>query len=86
MKTIRVEVTRIIDVTVDETKFDETFMDEFRQSFFPFYEVDEHAMHIAQMYARGVIENGDFIEGYGPANDMGISMKNVEGWEEVVPS
>lgn len=86
MKTIRVEVTQIIDVTVDETKFDETFMDEFRQSFFPYDTLDEHAEHLAQLYARGVIENGDFIEGYGPANDMGITMKNIEGWQEVVPS
>jgi hypothetical protein len=76
MKTFRVNVTQTIDITVDETKFDDAFMEGFRSSFFPFFELKDHAEHIAQLQARGIIEadshGGDFIEGYGHSKEMGI--------------
>ena len=76
MKTFRISVAQTIDVTLDESKFDDAFMSEFRRGFFPFHDLQEHAEHIAQLHARGVIEadsvSGDFIEGYGPSKDMGI--------------
>lgn len=76
MKTFRISVVQTIDVTLDETKFDDAFMSDFRESFFPFHDLQEHAEHIAQLQARGIVEadsiSGDFIEGYGPSKDMGI--------------
>jgi len=65
-------VTQSIKVTVDESKFDDTFMEEFRESFYPFTTINEHIEHLGQLYARGMAGNTSFIEGYGPAKDMGI--------------
>jgi hypothetical protein len=69
-----VEVTQVISVEIDESKFDETFLKEFREFFYPFHEVEDHYHHLAQLYARGIVgsRKNDFIEGYGPAPEMGI--------------
>lgn len=68
-------------VEIDETKFDETFMQEFRDSFYQFDTLEEHIEHITQLQARGLIDLIDkpdtFIEGYGPAQDMGIAMSRI---------
>jgi len=83
MKKFKVVVTQFIEVTLDETKFDEQFVEDFKASFFDFQTLEEHAMHLAQLRARGV--NGEFIEGYGPVKDMGIKFKNIGQNEEIVP-
>lgn len=76
------EVTQTITIELDERAFTEEFMAEFRKSFFSFYEIEEHAEHIAQLQARGVIDlegwgsGSTFIEGYGPAEDFGIKAKS----------
>jgi hypothetical protein len=71
-----IEVTQTIEVELDETKFDEAFMEEFRESFYQFDTIEEHAEHLAQLHARGIVEldsfSGEFIEGHGPSKDMGI--------------
>lgn len=70
-----VGVQQLVQVTVDEAKFTPKFMAEFRDSFYDFHTVDEHIVHLGQLYARGrAFEPGyaDFIEGYGPAANMGI--------------
>lgn len=75
MKTFTVEVTQTVIVTLDETKFDDAFMADFQASFFSFDSLEEHAEHLAQLHARGIvdIEDGDeFVEGYGPAASMGL--------------
>lgn len=64
-----------IEVRLDETKFDEAFLSEFRESFYPFFDVERHVEHIAQLEARGLLD--DFTEGYGPIKDMGISARTV---------
>lgn len=82
MKTLIFEVTQTVEVTVDEAKFTPEFMAEFRAHFFDFDTVADHAGHIAQLQARGVIEldisRDEFIEGYGPASGMGIAAKVTE--------
>ena len=67
-----VAVTQIIKVTIDESKFDEAFMKEFRESFYDFTTLNHHIEHLGQLHARGMAFNTGFIEGYGPAEDMGI--------------
>lgn len=84
MTTFNVAVTQVVAVTIDETKFDDVFMEEFRDSFFNFDEIEEHAEHLAQLYARGICDNGDFIEGYGPAKEMGIRFTDIERYKEIV--
>jgi hypothetical protein len=81
---LNVAVTQIVEVTLDETKFTPQFMAEFRESFFHFTTTEEHALHLAQLHARGVSDDGEFIEGYGPAKDMGIRFKVIDQTEEVV--
>lgn len=82
----KVEVRQTIEVTVDETKFDESFMEDFRRTMYPFQTLDEHIEHLAQLSARGIIFNEDsFIEGYGVAKDMGIKFCDLrEGETEIV--
>jgi hypothetical protein len=78
----RVEVTQTVEVELDPTKFDEAFMEEFRESFFPFSDLGDHAEHLAQLEARGVVDLGrystEFVEGYGPIKDMGISARVID--------
>jgi len=84
MITKKVLVTQEIEVTVDETKFSEKFMQEFRDSFYQFDDLDAHIKHLAQLEARGFVPfDNSFIEGYGWSKDMGISFKN-EGIEEEI--
>jgi hypothetical protein len=74
----RVFVSQEVEVEVDETKFDEAFMQEFRESFYNFHTLDEHIEHLAQLMGRGLATgySDDFIEGYGRAKDMGIRMND----------
>lgn len=76
MAKFTVEVRQIVEVELDEAKFDEAFMEEFLESFYPFMTLVDHAEHIAQLQARGVIDLDfiptQFVEGYGTALDMGI--------------
>ena len=70
-----VAVTQYVSVEIDETKFDNRFLEEFRESFYEF-DLDDHFKHLAQLEASGLTGCGidNFIEGYGPAKDMGIDM------------
>lgn len=77
MITKRVVVSQVIEVTVDDTKFTPEFFAEFEATMFPYDTIDRHIEHLAQLYARGVVDQGDFIEGYGPSEDMGIKFANV---------
>ena len=86
-RTFRIAVTQFVEVTMDASKFDEVFMQEFRDSFFPFHTLEEHAEHIAQLQARGVIDAQDrdeFVEGYGPSHEMGITALVYDAETEVV--
>lgn len=78
-----INVVQEVEVTLDESKFTPEFMDEFRASFFDFDTIEDHAKHIAQLYARGVVEGDDFIEGYGRPSEMGIRANALGGYEEI---
>ena len=77
-----VRVTQWVEVDMDEAKFDDAFMEEFTDNFYPYDTIEKHACHLAQLHARGIYFNGDFIEGYGPAADMGISFHIKDGDED----
>ena len=80
-----VVITQRIEVTIDEAKFDEDFLQEFRESFYPFHDVNDHIRHLAQLYARGIASGFDncFLEGYGQQKDLGIEFELLEGDEEI---
>ena len=73
-----VYVTLTIDVEVDETKFTDEFMQEFRETFYQFNGLDDHIEHRAQLHARGIYDDDSFIEGYGQASDMGIRLAHID--------
>lgn len=82
MITKQVEVTQTVEVTVDETKFTPEWMQSFRETFYKYHTVDDHLKHLGQLEARGLtyqphVDN-TFIEGYGNANEMGISARVVD--------
>lgn len=83
MLTKTVRVTQTIRVTVDEAKFTPEFMAEFRDSMYHFTTLDDHLEHLGQLHARNIADNHDFIEGYGQADDMGISFQHVGGDQEI---
>lgn len=88
MTKFTVQVSQLVEVELDETKFTEQFMSEFRESFYSYYTLEEHAEHIAQLIARGVIETGFggvFIEGYGPCAEMGIDGRVIDTEMELMP-
>jgi hypothetical protein len=78
-----VKVTFLVDVELDETKFTEEWMEEFRETFFPLFDVNDHAEHIAQLEAREVLDSS-FTEGYGPLESMGIKAEVVDMETKVV--
>lgn len=77
-RTASVTVVHTIDIEIDDSKFTEEFMEEFRRYFYPFFDLNDHYEHIGQLQARGIIDlefdPKEFIEGYGPANEMGIKV------------
>lgn len=78
-----VDVRFTVRVTTDDEKFTEDWMQSFRRVFYPSETVDEHAEHIAQLEARGILAPC-FTEGYGPLADMGIKAETVDCWTDVI--
>jgi len=81
VKTFEIEVTRRVQVTLDESKFDEKFMREFDRWFYDFgRDINRHVKHLAWLYAAGRIGGLDrFVEGYGKLSEMGISFDEING-------
>lgn len=71
-----VKVAHFIAVELDETKFTDAFLEEFRKDFYPFDGKEDHAHHIAQLHVRDLLEPA-FTEGYGPLSAMGIKAQVV---------
>ena len=84
-KTFEVDVTQTVRVELDESRFTPEWMEDFRDHFYRFDTLEEHAAHLAQMCARGMTANfGDpFIEGYGRTSEMEIKFKVVDQVEDV---
>lgn len=78
MKSLEVLVSQSVIVTVDEKKFTPEFMQEFRETFYPFNSLRDHQHHLAQLYVRGLADEYAFIEGYGQAAEMGIKFSQEE--------
>lgn len=70
IRKFRVECQFEVEIELDASKFDEAFMEEFRASFYPYFDVEDHAKHLAQLEARDMLDG--FVEGYGPIDAMGI--------------
>jgi hypothetical protein len=73
----KVEVTFLVEVEVDETKFTPEWIADWQKVFYPFNSVEDHIEHIAQMEARDIL-NPNFTEGYGPLAEMGIKASVID--------
>lgn len=67
-------VTQYVEVEVDESKFTDKWMEDFKKNFYAFNTVKDHVEHLAQLTARERF-NKEFVEGYGPAEEMGIKAR-----------
>jgi len=86
MRKFTVDVTQTVEVTLDETKFTPEFFSEFNTTITDFggddgdveWALRQHAEHLAWVHAAGredLESRSAFIEGYGPAPDMGIKAR-----------
>lgn len=80
-----VEVTRTVVVEVNESKFTEEFMENYRGYIdSSFYDLEDHIKQLGWLFGAGRINGSEkeFIEGYGPANEMGIKFKEI-GYDDI---
>lgn len=81
-----VEVRRIVRVIFDEAKFTPAFFDQFNATISDFGDdLDLHRIYLGRLFAAGVIDNGQFIEGYGPSAEMGIKLVEIEEDVDIRP-
>lgn len=78
-----VEVTQFVTVEVPDSLLTKEFMEEFRGYMYEFDTREDHLTHIAQLAARGVIHESSFIEGYGPAEEVGIKFRVDDVYTEL---
>ncbi|MBY6244189.1 hypothetical protein [Methylosinus sp. Sm6] len=71
------EVTQIVRVIVDETKFTPEFLAEFAKAITNYDSVDEHICYLARMHVRAEIEPYSRLEGYGLLHDFGIDFEII---------
>lgn len=86
MITKTIIVTKEVQVTVDETKFDAEFFRQFDESMFHVGEdLDEHMKNLAEKYVNGDAQGweDDFLEGYGPLKDMGVKFRELRTATEI---
>lgn len=76
----RVQVVMTFDIEIDESKFTPEFFAQFDAAISPFGDdLNEHFEHLAQLFARGIVNGDSFIEGYGPASELGIRFISPRG-------
>jgi hypothetical protein len=80
-----VAVTQTVEIEVSDALFTEEFMKDFRKYFYDFMTPAEHLEHLAQLFARDVIHNESFIEGYGKAKEKGIRGRVMDTETQVLP-
>ncbi len=84
MKKFIVTVIQEVEVTLDESKFTEEFMNDFSKDYHHIEDIEGHARHIAEVIAQ---DSGypNYIDGYGDLEEMGIgvSASNPETEVEV---
>lgn len=78
MITREVEVTQIVRVTIDETKFTPEVLEDFRRLIDRSYDtLEDHIRYLAWLHSCRSIDETSFIEGYGRAKDFGITFDVV---------
>ncbi len=82
-KTVIVETE--VEITYDESKFTESFMEQFNEHFHQKDTVSEHVEYIAKCYANGSIDDyKPFLEGYGDLEDFGVKLEIVGTESDII--
>ena len=86
--TVDIIIYKTVKVEIAESKFDDDFIASFKKTFYDIENIQGHIENLAQMKARGLINNyspdpdGVFIEGYGREKEMGIKLvETSEEWD-----
>lgn len=85
IKKFRVEVRQIVEVELDDSHLNDDFNKAFSECFWDVDCLEDHANHIAQMEARGLIGLDKFVEGYGDLREMNCKVKVLDVHEECEP-
>ena len=83
MKDFKVIVTSEVYVSIDETKWSDENLKSWAEVFYPFLDLKDHAKHIAQLAARGLASDDQFVEGYGVIKEAGITVQIDDQYEEI---
>jgi len=84
IKDFEVEVVFTVKVTIDDEKINGDFIEKFKEDFYQFDRLKDHAGHLAQMEARGLIGISNFVEGYGDLKEDVNCRVEVIGQAEYV--
>lgn len=86
VKKFMVKVTQTIEVILDDEKLNDEFNDAFSSCMWDVNSLEDHATHLAQLKARGVMGLSNNAEMYGDLNDMNCSVKDLDCEEEIESS
>jgi len=78
-----VTVTQVVLVELDDAKLNQEFNKAFSGVFFHVDSLEDHAKHLAQMEARGLIGFDHFVEGYGDLRKLNCRVGVCSQEEEV---
>lgn len=70
IKKFEVTVTQTVLIEIDDEKINDDFNKVFSEFMFPASCCEDHAEHLAQMEARGLIGFDKFVEGYGDIRSL----------------
>lgn len=84
IKEFVVEVTHTVLVKLDDEQINDEFNEAFSSMMWEIDGLEDHAEHLAQMEARGLIGFDKFVEGYGDLRDINCSVEIQEQSEEVM--
>lgn len=74
-KTVEVRIT--VEVEIPDNLLTEEAMANFRLDFYDFKTPEDHIKHLAQLNARGLANEYNFIEGYGEPKKLGIKFGEI---------
>ena len=83
-----VKVSYLIEVTIDETKFTDEFMEEFEKYMYP-ADLNDHITNLAALTIeldRTDLSKEYFIEGYGDPKEMGITTQILDEDSHIIDS
>ena len=73
-----VYVNQLVEVEIDDEVINDEFINGFKEYMYEFDSLRDHAEHLAQLEARGLIGLDGFVEGYGTLKGSNIKVNVTE--------